>query len=96
MSNVLRLTIVDPVDATRDALKATLLSLDMVWLEAECSRYEFFSDVVSQTHPDVGIVLLDHNPEKALQLVEQLGNRRPLGSLALLAVDFDVHEKTYG
>ena len=52
MSNVLRLAIVDPVDASRDALKSTLLSMDMVWLEAECSRYEFFCDVVAQTHPD--------------------------------------------
>ena len=42
MSNVLRLAIVDPNDASRDALKSTLLGMDMVWLEAECSRYEFF------------------------------------------------------
>jgi len=89
MSNVLRLTIVDPVDATRDALKATLLSLDMVWLEAECSRYEFFSDVVSQTHPDVGIVLLDHNPEKALQLVEQLHAESPECSVVVISSSTD-------
>ena len=39
MSNVLRLAIVDPSDAARDALKSMLLGLEMVWLEAECSRY---------------------------------------------------------
>jgi pilus assembly protein CpaE len=89
MSNVLRLTIVDPVDATRDALKATLLSLDMVWLEAECSRYEFFCDVVSQTLPDVGIVLLDHNPEKALQLVEQLHANSPECSVIVISSSTD-------
>ncbi|HEY2894854.1 MAG TPA: response regulator, partial [Pirellulales bacterium] len=72
MSNVLRLAIVDPVDASRDALKATLLGMDMVWLEAECSRYEFFADVVGQTKPDIGIISLNQNPEKALQLVAQL------------------------
>src|SRR6476660_2035957 len=71
MSNVLRLAIVDPKDSTRDALKSTLLGMDMVWLEAECSRYEFFSDVVAQTHPDIGIVSLNHNLEKALQLVHR-------------------------
>ena len=62
MSNVLRLAIVDPSDTSRDALKATLLGMDLVWLEAECSRYEFFADVVAQTHPDIGIVALDAPP----------------------------------
>ena len=72
MTNVLRLAIVDPSDSARDALKTTLLGLDMVWLEAECSRYEFFADVVGQTHPDIGVVALDSDPDKALKLVEQL------------------------
>ena len=72
MTNVLRLAIVDPSDSARDALKTTLLGLDMVWLEAECSRYEFFADVVGQTHPDIGVVALDSDPDKGLKLVEQL------------------------
>ena len=72
MSNVLRIAIVDPNDAARDALKTMLLGLDIVWLEAECSRYEFFADVVGQTKPDIGFVALDSNPDKALELVAQL------------------------
>ena len=55
MSNVLRLVIVDPNDVSRESMKTMLLSLDVVWLEAECSRYEFFADVVGQTHPDLGM-----------------------------------------
>lgn len=89
MSNVLRLAIVDPVDASRDALKSTLLGMDMVWLEAECSRYEFFSDVVSQTHPDIGIVSLNHNPEKALQLVAQLHEASPECSVVVVSSSTD-------
>jgi pilus assembly protein CpaE len=77
MSNVLRLAIVDPNDRARDALKSTLLGMDTVWLEAECSRYEFFADVIAQTHPDIGIVSLDANPEKGLQLVQQLHESTP-------------------
>jgi pilus assembly protein CpaE len=73
MSNVLRLAIVDPNDTTRNALKTMLLGMDTVWLEAECSRYEFFSDVVTQTHPDIGIICLDSNPAKGLELVEKVG-----------------------
>jgi len=72
MSNVLRIAIVDPSDTSRTALKNMLLGLDVVWLEAECSRYEFFADVVSQTKPDIGIVCIDSNPEKGLKLVETL------------------------
>ncbi|QDU25950.1 Septum site-determining protein MinD [Anatilimnocola aggregata] len=72
MSNVLRIAIVDPSDTSRTALKNMLLGLDIVWLEAECSRYEFFSDVVTQTKPDIGIVCIDSNPDKGLKLVETL------------------------
>lgn len=77
MSNVLRLAIVDPSDGTRNSLKTMLLGMDTVWLEAECSRYEFFADVVAQTHPDIGIVVLDSNPQKGLELVERLGQVSP-------------------
>jgi pilus assembly protein CpaE len=72
MSNVLRIAIVDPSDSSRTALKNMLLGLDIVWLEAECSRYEFFADVISQTKPDIGIVCIDSNSEKGLKLVETL------------------------
>src|SRR5262245_34582310 len=77
MGNVLRIAVVDPKDSTRDALKSALLGLDTVWLEAECSRYEFFSDVVDQTKPDVGFVALDGDPDKALDLVAQLSKSAP-------------------
>jgi pilus assembly protein CpaE len=72
MGNVLRLAIVDPNDRSRDALKNMLLRMDTVWLEAECSRYEFFCDVVAQSHPDVVIVSMDESPGRAVALVEQL------------------------
>lgn len=77
MSNVLRLAIVDPNDTTREALKSTLLGLDTVWLEAECSRYAFFSDVVKQTSPDVALVSLDSDPEAGLKLVDELSHSSP-------------------
>ena len=77
MSNVLRLAIVDPDDSTRESLKSVLLGMDLIWLEAECSRYEFFSDVVAQTNPDIGLVAIDHDPDKALRLVTQLGQSSP-------------------
>jgi pilus assembly protein CpaE len=72
MGSVLRLAIVDPNDISRDTLKNMLLGMDTVWLEAECSRYEFFTDVVGQSSPDVGVVCIDENPDKAIRLIENL------------------------
>src|SRR5919106_3346651 len=77
MPSVLRIAVVDPKDASRDTLKSMLLGLDSVWLEAECSRYEFFGDVVGQTNPEVGFVALDSNPDKALDLVTSLAKSAP-------------------
>ena len=77
MSNVLRLAIVDPNDSARESLKGMLLGMEMIWLEAECSRYEFFGDVVAQTNPDIGLVAMDRDPAKALELVAKLGERSP-------------------
>ena len=77
MSNVLRLAIVDPDDSNRETSKNLLLGMDMIWLEAECSRYEFFADVVAQTNPDIGLVAIDEDPEKALKLVSELAESAP-------------------
>lgn len=54
-----------------------LLGMDVVWLEADCSRYEFFPDVVQQTHPDIAVINLDDDPEKGLQLVERVREEAP-------------------
>ncbi|HEY2883137.1 MAG TPA: response regulator [Pirellulales bacterium] len=89
MTNVLRLAIVDPSDAARESLKSILLGLDMVWLEAECSRYEFFADVVGQTHPDIGVVAVDADPDKALKLVEQLAALSPQCSILVVSGSTD-------
>lgn len=84
MGSVLRIAIVDPKDSSREALKSALLCLDTIWLEAECSRYEFFGDVVGQTNPDIGFVALDSNPDKALELIASMAKSSP--DCTLLAV----------
>lgn len=83
MSNVLRLAIVDPSDESREHIKSLMLGMDIVWLEAECSRYEFFGDVIEQTSPDAAMVVLGADPEPGLQLVEKL---RETSSAAVLVV----------
>ena len=41
------------------------------------TRYEFFSDVVAQTNPEIGFIALDDNPEKAIELVARLRESAP-------------------
>jgi pilus assembly protein CpaE len=82
--DVLRVAFVDPSDSTREPLRALLLGLESVWLEAEGNRYDFFPDVVSQSNPDLSIVSLDADANRALQLITQLKQNMP--RMAILAV----------
>lgn len=91
MTNVLRLAIVDPDDSKRESLKNMLLGMEMIWLEAECSRYEFFADVVAQTNPDIGLVALDADPDKALELVTRLGENSPNCAVLVTSSSHDGH-----
>jgi pilus assembly protein CpaE len=89
MTNVLRLAIVDPDDTKRESVKSMLLGMDMIWLEAECSRYEFFADVVAQTNPDIGLVALDADANRALELVERLSEASPKCSVLVTSSSHD-------
>lgn len=84
MKDVQRVAIVDPSDATREPLRNLLLGVETVWLEAECSRYEFFIDVARQSKPDLAVVSLDADHAKALQLISHLVVEFP--DLPILAV----------
>jgi pilus assembly protein CpaE len=84
MKDVQRIAIVDPSDSTREPLRNLLLGIESVWLEAECSRYEFFIDVARQSAPDLVVITLDADHAKALQLIQQLTIEFP--SLPILAV----------
>ena len=84
MSGTLRISICDPNEKSRENLKKYLVGMDRIWLEADCSRYEFFVEVVSQTTPDAVIIDLDGNDQKALQLIATLRSTMP--NLGIVAV----------
>jgi pilus assembly protein CpaE len=77
MNNVVRLALVDPLDSSRNSVKNLLLGIDTVWLEAECSRYDFFSDIVQQTQPDIALINLDSDSPKGLALLAQITAELP-------------------
>jgi pilus assembly protein CpaE len=77
MPNVLRIAVVDPNDSTRERLKSVLLGLETVWLEAECSRYAFFVDVVEQTKPDIAFIAMDSDAPRAIKLISETLQKAP-------------------
>src|SRR4051812_21176342 len=82
-----RIAIVDPTESTRESLRTLLLGVDFVWLEAECARYEYFFEVIQQSMPDLAIVALDHNKDRALQMIGQLSVEHP--KLPILTISHD-------
>ena len=80
---VVRLALVDPKDSSRASLKNLLLGIDAVWLEAECSSYDYFFDVVTQTQPDIALIAIDSDPVKGLDLIAQISANLP-GCAALV------------
>ncbi|MBC7819383.1 MAG: AAA family ATPase [Planctomycetaceae bacterium] len=80
---VVRLALVDPKDSSRASLKNLLLGIDAVWLEAECSSYDYFLDVVTQTQPDIALIAIDSDPTKGLDLIAQISGQLP-GCAALV------------
>ncbi len=77
MKSVIRLAIVDPNDVTRHALKTLLLGIDTVRLEAECSRYDVFNDVLMQTQPDIALVALDSDQTRSIELIATIHQNYP-------------------
>jgi pilus assembly protein CpaE len=84
---MLRIAIVDPSDFSRDPLRSLLLGVDFVWLEAECARFEFFTEVITQSMPDLAVVVLDADRNRALQLITNLAATFP--HMPILAIGSD-------
>ena len=82
-----RIAIVDPIESTRESLRTLLLGVDFVWLEAECARYEYFFDVIGGSMPDLAIVALDADKNRALQMIGQLSVEHP--RLPILTISQD-------
>lgn len=72
-----RLALVAPDEHVREQIKAALADLEMVWLEAEASRYETFCAVVKENRSNVVIVGLDSDFNKATDLIRQLRREAP-------------------
>lgn len=73
----LRLAICDPTEGSRERLKQLVMGIERACLEADCSRFEFFFDVVKTTQPEVCLINIDHDVEIATSLITQLNRNFP-------------------
>jgi pilus assembly protein CpaE len=87
VTDMQRVAIVDPTESTRESLRTLLLGVDFVWLDNECARYEYFSDVIQSAPPDLAIIALDADKNKALMLIQQLAVEHP--KLPILTISHD-------
>lgn len=85
-----RIAIVDPNEESRESLRTMLLGVDIVWLEAECARYEYFFDVIQQAVPDLVVVALDSDKPKALSMINQLAAEYPRLPIITISSDSNV------
>jgi pilus assembly protein CpaE len=89
MSDTTRISICDPSERSRENLKKYLVGMDRVWLEADCSRYEFFMEIVEQTSPDVVIIDIDGEEAKAIQLVASVKASKPQCGIIVVSARTD-------
>jgi pilus assembly protein CpaE len=89
MSEALKVVFVDPAEGSRDSLKSMLLGIDSLWMEADCSRYEFFTEIVKSSTPDIAIINLDSDLEKAIRTIETIRSTVPACSLLAVSKSTD-------
>jgi pilus assembly protein CpaE len=89
MSGSLRISICDPNETSREVLKKYLIGMDKIFLEADCSRYEFFTEIVAQTTPHVAIIDIDSDQEAGLRLVESLARQHPSSGVIVISASTD-------
>ena len=63
--------------------------MEKCWLEADCSRYEFFREIVGETTPDIAIVAIDSDTEKALELVADISREHPTCGVVVVSAATD-------
>lgn len=83
--NLLRLVIMNPPDKGHEALRSMFTQIPYIWLQAECTKYEFLQEVIAnQTAPHVVVVAIDADLEKACKAIAKLSQEMP--EVSILAI----------
>jgi pilus assembly protein CpaE len=75
--DAIRIVLVDPGDDTRQSLQRLIGGVNEVWLADVCSQYEGTDQRVAEIAPELVLVVLDSNPDQAIQFVQAILQKTP-------------------
>jgi pilus assembly protein CpaE len=81
---MIRVILIDPVEASRQALQRLLGAISSVWLAEVCTSYSAGAQLVAESPPDVTVVVLDSDPEQAVTSIQSIMRKNP-GAIVLPA-----------
>jgi pilus assembly protein CpaE len=77
MKDLIRVVLVDPDAASRPALQQLLRGVSSIWLSEVCASYKDVAGRANELAGQVTIVILDHDPNHAIELIEGLIRTNP-------------------
>jgi pilus assembly protein CpaE len=84
MKDVIRVVVVDPLEASRTSLQRLLGGVTSIWLSDVLTSYEDAMDRAKEIATQLTIVVLDHDANQAVDLIQKLNNANP-GAVVLPA-----------
>jgi pilus assembly protein CpaE len=77
MKDAIRVILVDPTDDSRQTLQRLIGGLGELWLADTCVTYQSAAKRVGDVKPELVIVVIDHNPEDAISLIQTIVQNTP-------------------
>jgi pilus assembly protein CpaE len=77
MKSMIRVILVDPLEASRQALQRLLGGINTVWLAEVCTSYSDAAKSLIESPPDLTIVVLDSDPDQAVVLIQSIMRHNP-------------------
>ncbi len=89
MAEPKKVAFVDPNESTREELNKVLMGLNDVDVVADCSRYEYFLEIVKGEEPHIAIINVDTDPVAGLALLENTRAQVPLCNFLVISESTD-------
>ena len=77
MKDLIRVVLVDPNEESRNALQRLLRGIGSIWLSEVLNSYQDAAARAGEIAADVTIVVLDHDPNQAIELIQKLAHIEP-------------------
>ena len=77
MKDVIRIVLVDPIEESRASLQRLLGGIPSLWLSEVLTSFEEAANRAKELAAHFTIVVLDHDPDQAVELIQKLTQMRP-------------------